>query len=527
MLSALIASAPSLLMAQYSEGKMGEYLNYAVAAASGGIYAGYSSIGSPGPTLYTPSSGWIGLPSSLGYNTSLLWGGSTTGISRDGNTISGYTYGTTLTGSNIQEAVYWVGTTEFIVPAPPDDSTPTNMSATGISADGTTLLVEDTVGSRVETYVYKIGTQKFTSVGFLGSAVQQTYARAISSNGGKVAGYSNLDDGNTDGFTWSTGSGLKDMGIPASHPNTVYLEPTCISDDGNTIYGQLTELNGWLGFRYNVNTGWQDLGDLQPSACSADGSETVGIQFMYFPGIWSVANGGGYIDNLLSAHGITQAIGTTEAPVTISPDGSQVIVTGPDAYLTDQTWYGAWYVDLPGALKTAPIAPKTLGFSTAYMTTLTEPPTTLTQYAEFSTGATAVLNTPPSHAASFVLNADGSFSYTPVKGYGDKTDSFTYRLLGPHGHSNVGTVQISVASHISRFSPADIAVGSPDTVVTVIGAGFVNGDYLLLNGSTAIATTYISSSELQMTIPAADLATAGPLRFTVDGASNVGTVYVK
>src|SRR5208282_5449611 len=39
-LAFIIAGAPSLLLAQYSEMKMGEYLHYAVVAANGGIYAG-------------------------------------------------------------------------------------------------------------------------------------------------------------------------------------------------------------------------------------------------------------------------------------------------------------------------------------------------------------------------------------------------------------------------------------------------------------------------------------------------------
>jgi hypothetical protein len=45
---------PTLLAAQYSETKMGEYLHGATAAANGGVYAGYDSIGSIGPALYKP-----------------------------------------------------------------------------------------------------------------------------------------------------------------------------------------------------------------------------------------------------------------------------------------------------------------------------------------------------------------------------------------------------------------------------------------------------------------------------------------
>ena len=227
--------------------------------------------------------------------------------------------------------------------------------------------------------------------GLLGGTNEQTYATAINNDGTIVAGYYNLDDGDIHGFMWNATNGLTDMGIPTGHPNTYYLEPTCMSDDGTTVFGQLTEFNGWVGFRYNTTTGFQDTGGIVPSACTADGTEAAGIEDMYFPAVWSVGNGGGYLDHLLSANGTAQTLGTTVGPVTISPDGSAITALGPDAYLTDQTWYGTWQVSLPAPLKTAAIPPATLTFSTPYQETLNEPAGTLIQSAEFTTGVSAVL----------------------------------------------------------------------------------------------------------------------------------------
>ena len=76
-------------------------------------------------------------------------------------------------------------------------------------------------------------------------------------------------------------------------------------------------------------------------------------------------------------------------PVTISPDGSAITASGPDAYPVDQIWYGTWQIFLPSPLKTAPIPTATQSFTTDYQTTLTEPAGTLTQYAEFNTGVSA------------------------------------------------------------------------------------------------------------------------------------------
>jgi VCBS repeat-containing protein len=51
--------------------------------------------------------------------------------------------------------------------------------------------------------------------------------------------------------------------------------------------------------------------------------------------------------------------------------------------------------------------------------------------------------TPPSHASSFTLNADGSFSYTPVSNYSGP-DSFTYKANDGSLDSNIATVSITV-----------------------------------------------------------------------------------
>ena len=58
---------------------------------------------------------------------------------------------------------------------------------------------------------------------------------------------------------------------------------------------------------------------------------------------------------------------------------------------------------------------------------------------------TAVLVSGPSHAASFTLNADGSFTYTPTANF-NGTDSFTYRANDGTDDSNVATVSINVAA---------------------------------------------------------------------------------
>ena len=189
-LAILSAGAPLPASAQYSESKMGEYLHYAYAAANGGVYAGIDGIGYTGvgfgmPSLYQTNTGWVDLPITQGFNSARQIYGSTTAISHDGSVVAGSVTGTTTNGVLKQVAAYWVNGVESVVPAPPDDPGAITVSATAVSGDGTTLLVQDgTVDTaRVETFVYHIASGSFTSLGFLGNTNDQTFGTAINSNG--------------------------------------------------------------------------------------------------------------------------------------------------------------------------------------------------------------------------------------------------------------------------------------------------------------------------------------------------------
>lgn len=527
----IYACAPVLVLAQISEIKMGEYLHYAVAAANDGVYAGIDGIGYTtvfgSPSLYTTNAGWVDLPGTLGFTNASPYG-QPKGISHDGSVVAGYMVGVASNGISIQVAAYWVNGVESLVPAPPDDPAPTIMSATGVSGDGTTLIVQDQTSSKTESYVFKFASGTFTSLGFLGGGTnQQTYATAINKDGSIVAGYYNLDNGDIHGFIWSATNGVSDMGIPViSHPNTHYLEPTCISDDGTTVFGQLTEFNGWVGFRYNTSSGFQDL-PLVPSACTADGTEAAGIEFIYFPAAWSMSNGGGYLDHLLTANGTTQALGTIVGPVTISPDGSAITALGPDVYLTDHTWYGTWQIFLPVPLKAAPIPTGTQTFTTDYQTTLTEPAGTLTQYAEFSTGVSATLVKGPHYASAFALNADGSFSYTPKAGYisngtdpetGTPEDSFTYQLVSPNGTSSNAVVRINV------LPPMAPTVANPTFANVTATSATLGGTVTDSGGATVMAIGVVYAPTAVDSAP--QIGDAGVNIATGTGNNGVFTIYI-
>jgi len=208
---------------------------------------------------------------------------------------------------------------------------------------------------------------------------------------------------------------------------------------------------------------------------------------------------------------------TIEGPVTISPDGSAITALGPDAYLTDQTWYGTWQIFLPVPLKTAPIAPSVLKLSTAYATPLIEPAGTLTQYAEFNNGASALLDRGPSHAASFVFGTDGSFSYTPRTGYSNQTDHFTYQLVSTNGTSPTNRVQIYVAAPAAPTVDTPTATNVTATTATLGGNVSSDGGATITGLGMVYSPTAVDSAP-QLGDPEVSIATATGTTgvFTVD-----------
>jgi hypothetical protein len=85
---------------------------------------------------------------------------------------------------------------------------------------------------------------------------------------------------------------------------------------------------------------------------------------------------------------------------------------------------------------------------------------------------------------------------------------------------------------LTSLAPASKAAGAADFVLTVTGSGFGSNSFVQWNGSSR-ATTFVSSTQLRATIPAADVATPGGAQVTVftltpgGGTSNALTLTVE
>jgi Bacterial Ig domain len=90
-------------------------------------------------------------------------------------------------------------------------------------------------------------------------------------------------------------------------------------------------------------------------------------------------------------------------------------------------------------------------------TTLDQPAPGVLSNDPATSDLTAVLVSGPSRDASFQLNSDGSFSYTPIPGFAG-TDSFTYESKGlGGGTSSPTTVTLNVIGNAPSITSADTA----------------------------------------------------------------------
>src|SRR5438552_2761953 len=80
--------------------------------------------------------------------------------------------------------------------------------------------------------------------------------------------------------------------------------------------------------------------------------------------------------------------------------------------------------------------------------------------------------------------------------------------------SNAVTFTISAAPTISSIDPTCVTPGGPQFTLTVNGTNFVSTSTVNWNG-TALATTFVSATQLTATVPASLIATAGTASITV------------
>lgn len=102
----------------------------------------------------------------------------------------------------------------------------------------------------------------------------------------------------------------------------------------------------------------------------------------------------------------------------------------------------------------------------------------------------------------------------------------TIAVVDPKGVAVAGTGTVTVtAASLTAASPGNIELGTANATITVTGQGLANGAVVKANG-TALATTWVSLSEVTAVLTTALAETPGPLTITVvdpNGVAVAGT----
>src|SRR6059058_5935964 len=129
--------------------------------------------------------------------------------------------------------------------------------------------------------------------------------------------------------------------------------------------------------------------------------------------------------------------------------------------------------------------------------------------------------------AGLSVNATGLISGTPTV-----VGTFSITLSATNGNgTGTGplTLTINAVPTIGSLSPTCTTAGGPQFTLTVNGTNFVAGSTVRWSG-TALATTFVSTTQLTATVPAVLIATAGTASLTVvtpcGGTSNAQTFTI-
>lgn len=131
------------------------------------------------------------------------------------------------------------------------------------------------------------------------------------------------------------------------------------------------------------------------------------------------------------------------------------------------------------------------------------------------TGTTVTTNTATLQTASFTVNVAGAVRFEIRK-----TDAGTNRICFDDVTINDYTAD-NPAPTVSSISPSSAPAGGAGFTLTATGTNFINGSVINWNGA-ALATTFVSATQLTATVPAANIATAGTANVTVVTAAPGG-----
>jgi len=211
-------------------------------------------------------------------------------------------------------------------------------------------------------------------------------------------------------------------------------------------------------------------------------SVTVGTPTASASKVWTATVSGGQVQLVASsdANRLSEGQSVSVAVTMTAPSTSGSRAWDSDAYAARAHTGSAFTRDgsepailVTGSVNTAPTAVADTGYSTAEDTPLSGTTVLANDSDPQSNTLTAVLVSGPTHSASFTLNANGTFAYTPAANYYGP-DSFTYKANDGSLDSNTVSVSITVSS-------------VPDVPVAVNDLSYSTNEDVPLTGTSVLA----------------------------------------
>lgn len=165
-------------------------------------------------------------------------------------------------------------------------------------------------------------------------------------------------------------------------------------------------------------------------------------------------------------------------------------------------------------------APVVSSLSVAGLTVGSVPATITVSGTGFVASSTVQVNG-SARTTTFVNGTQLSFAPTVADLAAPGTLAVTVSNAAPGG-GTAAAVNLTVTAGtpmIASVSPNSILTGSADTTVTITGTNFVSTSVAYLGSTTALATTYVSSTEIKAVVPTASLTSLGWLALTVQTPS--------
>ena len=370
------------------------------------------------------------------------------------------------------------------------NSTFTNQSVgwdAGIGNWGSLTITESTFASNSVTYVAGAignwgGSASITNSTFSGNSAGLYAGAILNYNGTLTVGNSTIS-GNSAGSIG--GGGVYNYGGTSTIANST------ISGNSGSIYGgALHNVDGYGNATLIIKN---SIVANSPAGGNCSGTMTDQGGNLQYPGTTcgaTITSG----DPLLDPAGLQDNGGPTKTIALQSGSPAINAAVAANSPATDQRGVsrpqGAGY-DIGAyefeSTNTPPVAVDD-SYSTVEDTALTVPASTgvLANDTDADEDSlAAVLDVGPAHAASFTLNADGSFSYTPSADF-NGSDSFTYKADDGTDRSEVATATITIdpandkpdaPTGLGQFRAGDdsaIAVGGSTTGSSVVFKGTVS-----------------------------------------------------